>query len=96
MMKDLDDQMWNPDYQIPIEFRNLEPIWRKLNKAELDYVAMQRESRLLSEENKSLRNGLRMYLDEAGLEGEDLSRTGLMVARKETFGEMGEGTEPFR
>jgi hypothetical protein len=28
----LDDSMWNPALQIPVEFRNLEPIWRKLNK----------------------------------------------------------------
>ncbi len=28
----LDDCMWNPALQIPVEFRNLEPIWRKLNK----------------------------------------------------------------
>jgi hypothetical protein len=24
--------MWDPELQIPVEFRNLEPIWRKLNK----------------------------------------------------------------
>ena len=52
--------------QIPEEFRNLEPIWRKLNKASLDQVggteigdmslpllqvAMKRENRTLLAEN---------------------------------------------
>ena len=32
LIKDLDDAMWDPKLQIPEEFRNLEPIWRKLNK----------------------------------------------------------------
>jgi hypothetical protein len=28
--------MWDPELQIPVEFRNLEPIWRKLNKVKRD------------------------------------------------------------
>ncbi len=31
-LTDLDNRMWDPELQIPVEFRNLEPIWRKLNK----------------------------------------------------------------
>ena len=31
-MKELDDGMWNPNLDIPISLRNLEPLWRKLNK----------------------------------------------------------------
>jgi hypothetical protein len=27
--------MWDPELQIPVEFRNLEPIWRKLNKVSI-------------------------------------------------------------
>jgi hypothetical protein len=33
-LTDLDNRMWNPELQIPVEFRNLEPLWRKLNKVE--------------------------------------------------------------
>ena len=29
---DLDDKMWDPALDIPLELRNLEPLWRKLNK----------------------------------------------------------------
>ena len=31
-MRELDDGMWNPDLEIPLTLRNLEPIWKKLNK----------------------------------------------------------------
>ena len=45
LLQDLDDAMWDPKLQIPEEFRNLEPIWRKLNKASLDHTAMKRENK---------------------------------------------------
>ena len=55
--------MWDPKLQIPEEFRNLEPIWRKLNKASLDQTAMRRENRALMAENSQLQAAMKNYLD---------------------------------
>ena len=54
LIQDLDDAMWDPRLQIPAEFRNLEPIWRKLNKGSLDFTAMKRENRQLMMDNQVL------------------------------------------
>ena len=54
LIQDLDDAMWDPRLQIPAEFRNLEPIWRKLNKGSLDFTAMKRENRQLLMDNQVL------------------------------------------
>ena len=53
----------DPKLQIPEEFRNLEPIWRKLNKASLDQTAMRRENRALMAENSQLQAAMKNYLD---------------------------------
>ena len=63
LIQDLDDAMWDPKLQIPEEFRNLEPIWRKLNKASLDQTAMRRENRALMAENSQLQAAMKNYLD---------------------------------
>ena len=63
LIQDLDDAMWDPKLQIPEEFRNLEPIWRKLNKASLDQTAMKRENRSLMAENSQLQAAMKNYLD---------------------------------
>ena len=63
LIQDLDDAMWDPKLQIPEEFRNLEPIWRKLNKASLDQTAMRRENRALMAENSQLQAAMKSYLE---------------------------------
>ena len=63
LIQDLDEAMWDPKLQIPEEFRNLEPIWRKLNKASLDQTAMKRENRALMAENSQLQAAMKNYLD---------------------------------
>ena len=32
ILKELEDKMWDPSLNIPVELRNLETLWRKLNK----------------------------------------------------------------
>ena len=84
LIKDLDDAMWDPKLQIPEEFRNLEPIWRKLNKASLDHTAMKRENKQLMMENESLQAAMRQYLDLVSRQGgEDLSRAGIEAGKRE-------------
>ena len=63
LIKDLDDAMWDPKLKIPEEFRNLEPIWRKLNKGSLDHTAMKRENKQLMMENAGLQEAMKQYLE---------------------------------
>ena len=83
LIQDLDDAMWDPKLQIPEEFRNLEPIWRKLNKASLDHTAMKRENKQLMEENSALQAAMKQYLDTISKEGEELSRAGIEAEKRE-------------
>ena len=84
LINDLDDAMWDPKLQIPEEFRNLEPIWRKLNKASLDQTAMKRENKQLMVENENLQATMRQYLDLISRQGgEDLSRAGIEAGKRE-------------
>ena len=68
LVQDLDDAMWDPKLQvlpssssclsesppqIPEEFRNLEPIWRKLNKASLDQVGRNRDKHNWSQASRA-------------------------------------------
>lgn len=83
LIQDLDDAMWDPKLQIPEEFRNLEPIWRKLNKASLDQTAMKRENKQLMVENMALQGSMKQYLDTISNQGEELSRAGIEADKKE-------------
>ncbi|XP_023320041.1 coiled-coil domain-containing protein 65 [Eurytemora carolleeae] len=67
-LADIEEKIWDPTLEIPVKLRNLEPIWRKLNKAELDYTAIQRENRSLELENKNLKSYLRNYIDLASIQ----------------------------
>ena len=84
LINDLDDAMWDPKLQIPEEFRNLEPMWRKLNKASLDFTAMKRENKQLMMESSELQGAMRQYLDLVSRQGgEELSRAGIEADRRE-------------
>ena len=83
LIQDLDDAMWDPKLQIPEEFRNLEPIWRKLNKASLDQTAMRRENKQLMVENLGLQGSMKQYLETISNQGEELSRAGIESDKKE-------------
>ncbi|XP_023344031.1 coiled-coil domain-containing protein 65 homolog, partial [Eurytemora carolleeae] len=82
-LADIEEKIWDPTLEIPVKLRNLEPIWRKLNKAELDYTAIQRENRSLELENKNLKSYLRNYIDLASIQGDELSKQGLEMTRQE-------------
>ena len=87
LIKDLDDAMWDPKLQIPEEFRNLEPMWRKLNKASLDFTAMKRENKELMMESSELQRAMRQYLDLVSRQGgEELSRAGIEAEKRERAG----------
>ena len=84
LIKDLDDAMWDPKLKIPEEFRNLEPIWRKLNKGSLDHTAMKRENKQLMMENAGLQEAMKQYLEVISKHGgEELSRAGIEATKRE-------------
>jgi len=76
-MKELDDGMWNPNLDIPVSLRNLEPLWRKLNKADLDFVALKRENKSQDIENKTLRHYLKQYIELASSQGDNIAEEGM-------------------
>lgn len=84
LINDLDDAMWDPKLKIPEEFRNLEPIWRKLNKGSLDYTAMKRENKQLMVENSGLQEAMKQYLEIMSKHsGDELSRAGIEATKQE-------------